>query len=84
MLGDREPRLPFYGISPCNTTPKESDVTFTSRLTNRTLMFAALVATIALMLVAIAAGTNGAAKPGAHSKIELAGKTVSSKPSRRA
>ena len=84
MLRDRGPHLPFDGISPCNMTPKESDMTFISRLTNRTLMFAALVATIALMLVAIAAGTNGTSKPGAHSKIELAGKSVSGKPSRRA
>ena len=54
-----------------------------NRISNRTLIVLALVATIALMLLAIASSGSGSA-PSGHSKIELAGKTVSGKPSRRA
>jgi predicted transglutaminase-like cysteine proteinase len=56
-----------------------------SCITNRTLILLALVATVALMLVAIAAHANGTSQPFGHAKIEhAAGKTVSGKPSRRA
>jgi hypothetical protein len=72
------------GSAPARDSPKEPNVTIASRITNHALLLAALIATIALMLVAIAA-SGSASKPGSHSKIELAGgKSVSGKPSRRA
>lgn len=90
MLGDKWQFFPFDGRSPAKHDAKEGDVTYSPRITHRFALIAALLATIAMLtLAALAAGGgffgDGVQKQSiSHLSHTVAGKTVSSKPSRRA